>query len=76
MRMYSPEELDVMAEAYVRALEQLPRALSSTEITQRLVEEIGNGVADGLRDENELATAALERVSTDAAPQSAQASRE
>jgi len=62
MRMYSPEELDVMAEAYIRALEKVPREISSTEITQRLVQEIGDGIASGLRDEDELARAALERA--------------
>jgi hypothetical protein len=62
MRMYSPEELDVMAEAYIRALEQVPRGLSSIEITQRLVREIGNAVADGVRDEDELANVALQRA--------------
>jgi hypothetical protein len=41
MRMYSPEELDVMAEAYLRALEKTPHEISSPEITLRLVEEIG-----------------------------------
>jgi hypothetical protein len=62
MRMYSPEELDVMAEAYIRALEQVPRELSSIEITQRLVREIGNAIADGVRDEDELANVALQRA--------------
>lgn len=62
MRMYSPEELDVMAEAYERALDKLPSDLSSIEITQRLVQEIGWGVANGIRDEDELAATALERT--------------
>jgi len=31
------------------------------ELTQRLVEEIGAAVAGGIRDEDELATAAVER---------------
>ena len=62
MRMYSPEELDVMAEAYVRAADKVPPELSSIEITLRLVEEIGAGVANGMRDEDALAAAALERT--------------
>jgi hypothetical protein len=71
MRIYSPEELDVMAEAYIRALEQVPRELSSIEITQKLVKEIGNGIAKGVRDEDELATVALERVNIDEVSQPA-----
>ena len=66
MRVYSPEELDVMAEAYRRALEKVPHEISSTEVTLRLVEEIGAGVASGVRDEDALADAALERTNIDA----------
>ena len=62
MRMYSPEELDVMAEAYDRALEKAPRDLSSTAVTQRLVQEIAWAVANGVRDEDAVADAALERT--------------
>ena len=62
MRIYSPEELDVMAEAYVRARDQLPSRLPSTETTLRLVEEIGAGVVSGMRDEDALAAVALERT--------------
>ncbi len=62
MQMYSPEELDVMAEAYIRALNKVPREMSSIEITQRLVQEIGWAVANGLRDEDALANLALERA--------------
>ena len=62
MRMYSPEELDVMAEAYLRALEKTPHEISSPEITLRLVEEIGAAVASGVRDEDALADAALENA--------------
>jgi hypothetical protein len=65
MRMYSPEELDVMAEAYDRALEMAPRELSSIEITQRLVQEIGWAVANGARDQDAVANAALERTRID-----------
>jgi hypothetical protein len=61
--MYSPEELDVMAEAYVRALEKAPRGLSSIEDTQRLVQEIAWAVVNGVRDEEALANSALERTS-------------
>ncbi|HWL31405.1 MAG TPA: hypothetical protein VNQ50_04660 [Xanthobacteraceae bacterium] len=60
-----------MAEAYIRALEQVPRELSSIEITQKLVKEIGNGIAKGVRDEDELATVALERVNIGEASQPA-----
>lgn len=66
MRIYSPEELDVMAEAYNRVLSRVPHEISSTEITLRLVEEIGMGVAKGVRDEDALANAALERTNIDA----------
>jgi hypothetical protein len=60
--MYSPEELDVMAEAYIRALEKAPHDISSTEDTQRLVQEIAWAVANGVRDEEALANAALQRT--------------
>jgi hypothetical protein len=63
MRMYSPEELDVMAEAYMLALEKAPQDISSTEDTQRLVQEIAWAVVNGIRDEQALADAALERTS-------------
>jgi hypothetical protein len=62
MQMYSPEELDVMAEAYLRAVEQLPRALLSAAVTQRLVQEIAWAVANGARDENAVARKALSKV--------------
>ena len=65
MRMYSPEELDVMAEAYMLALEKAPQDISSTEDTQRLVQEIGWAVANGIRDEDLLANTALERTNID-----------
>ena len=61
MRMYSPDQLDVMAEAYLKALDKLPVAHPTIELTQRLVEEIGAAVADGMRDGDELAAAALAR---------------
>ena len=61
MRMYSPDELDVMAEAYLKALAKLPVESPTIELTQRLVEEIGTAFANGIRDEDELATAALAR---------------
>lgn len=60
--MYSPEELDVMAEAYTRVLDKVPREMSSIEVTQRLVQELGLAVANGIRDEDALARAALERT--------------
>jgi phosphosulfolactate synthase (CoM biosynthesis protein A) len=61
MRMYSAEELDVMAEAYLKALDKLPVESPTTALTQRLVQEIGAGVASGIRDEDALAAAALRR---------------
>ena len=61
MRMYSPDELDVMAEAYLKALDKLPVATPSIELTQRLVEEIGAALVDGIVDEDELAATAVER---------------
>jgi hypothetical protein len=60
--MYSPDELDVMAEAYDRALGKAPRGITSTETTQQLVQEIAWAVANGLRDEDTLANIALERT--------------
>jgi len=60
--MYSPEELDVMAEAYIRALDKVPREMSSIDVTQRLVQEIGWAVANGERDEDTVADLALERT--------------
>ena len=57
MRMYSPEELDVMAEAFDRALEKAPNEICSTAATQRLVQEIAWAVANGIRDEDLLANA-------------------
>ena len=62
MRMYSPEELDVMAEAYNRALEKAPGEISTTEMTIQVVQEIAWAVANGLRDEDTLADIALERT--------------
>ena len=62
MRMYSPEELDVMAEAFDRALERIPQGISSSAVTLRLVQEIGWAVANGIRDEDLLANTALERT--------------
>ena len=67
MQMYSPEELDVMAEAYDRALDKAPGGISTTEMTQQLVQEIAWAVANGVRDEDALASIALERTSAGAA---------
>jgi hypothetical protein len=61
MRDYSPEELDVMAEAYDRLADRIPQ-ISSPAITLRLLEEIALAVASGERDEAALADAALERA--------------
>jgi hypothetical protein len=65
MRGFSEEELDVMAEAYNRLLSRMPHEFTPAEIKLRLVEEIGAGVANGLRDEDALVEAALERASID-----------
>ena len=62
MQMYSPEELDVMAEAYARAVDKAPGEISSTEMTLQLVQEIARAVANGVRDEDALADIALERT--------------
>lgn len=62
MRMYSPEELDVMAEAYTLALDKLPIDTPPIELTQRLVQEIAWAVANGIRDEAELASTALATI--------------
>jgi hypothetical protein len=67
MRMYSPEELDVMAEAFDRALEKFPHGISSDAVT-RMVQEIGWAVANGVRDEDALANTALERIPIDETP--------
>jgi hypothetical protein len=61
MRIYSSEELDLMAEAYNR-LHSRVESISSPDISLRLVEEIGHGIANGERDEDTLADAALERA--------------
>jgi len=61
MRIYSADELDVMADAYLKALELLPVASPTTALTQRLVKEIGAAVASGVRDENDLAAVAIKR---------------
>jgi len=50
-----------MAEAYNR-LHSRVEAISSPDISLRLVEEIALGVASGERDEDVLADAALERA--------------
>ena len=62
MRAYSSEELDVMADAYVLALETLEGASAPPELAQMLVDEIGAGVTRGLRDERVLAKAALTKA--------------
>jgi hypothetical protein len=62
MRAYSSEELDVMADAYVLALETLEGASASPELAQILVDEIGAGVTRGLHDERALAKAALKKA--------------
>jgi hypothetical protein len=54
MREYSDEQLDVMAEAYLRLRDMIPDEISSTPIALRLVDEIGWGVANGICDEETL----------------------
>ena len=65
MREYSPEELDVMAEAYFLVQDKVPHQQPSTEATLRLVNEIGLDVARGIHDEDALAQAALDRTCND-----------
>jgi hypothetical protein len=67
MQMYSNEELDVMAEAYLLAVEKLPSP-SSADVARKLVQEIGWGVANGVRDEDVLARMALERSNIEVRP--------
>jgi hypothetical protein len=62
MRIFSSEELDLMAEAYNRVAHRLPHEVASTETTMRLVEEIAAGVAQGVRDAAVLANEALKRT--------------
>jgi hypothetical protein len=62
MRIFSPEELDLMADAYSRVSHRLPYEVASAETTMRLVEEIAAGVAQGVRDAATLANGALKRT--------------
>ena len=62
MHVYTSEELDVMAEAYLLALQQLPEESVPPELTLQLVQDIGAGVAGGIRDERALAMAALKKI--------------
>jgi len=55
----SSDDLDMMAEAYHRALEQLPGDCTEPEITQTLIERLTAALRNGIRDEGELARAAL-----------------
>jgi len=68
MRIFSPDELDVMAKAYGRVMDQLSRERPSIEVIRGLVHEIGEAVANGLRDEDALAAAVLRRSRIDALP--------
>lgn len=63
MRTYSDEELDLMAEAYNRLAHRLPHEVASAETTLRLVDEIGAGIANGVRDAAALAKLAVKRAS-------------
>jgi hypothetical protein len=71
MRDYTDEQLDVMAEAYLRLRDKVPHEISSTPIALRLVDEIGWGVANGIRDEETLANTALERSNIGGLPDEA-----
>jgi hypothetical protein len=59
MRAYSSEELDVMADAYLLALQSIEGASASPELAEILVDTIGAGVARGMVDEHALAAEAL-----------------
>jgi phosphopantetheinyl transferase len=50
-----------LKEAYLKALDKLPVEQPTVELTQRLVQEIGQAVASGIRDEDALAATALQR---------------
>jgi hypothetical protein len=63
MRIYSQQELDLMAEAYNRLAHRLPYEVASTESTMRLV-EIAAGMTSGVRDAAVLARYALTRANT------------
>jgi hypothetical protein len=67
MRAYSSEELDVMADAYLLALQSIEGASASPELAEVLVATIGAGVARGMLDEHALAKAAL-RAATASRP--------
>jgi hypothetical protein len=62
MHVYTSEELDVMAEAYLLALQQLSEESVPPELTLQLVQHIGAGVASGNLDERALAMTALKKV--------------
>ena len=62
MRIFSSEELDLMADAYNRIALRLPNEIASTETTMQLVDEIAAGVAQGVRDAAALANRALKRT--------------
>jgi hypothetical protein len=59
MCAYSSEELDVMADAYLLALQSIEGACASPELAEILVDTIGAGVARGMVDEHALAAEAL-----------------
>jgi hypothetical protein len=59
------DDLDVMAEAYHRALEQWPGECSDPDITQSLIQGITVALWQGVRDEDELARAALAQAAID-----------
>jgi hypothetical protein len=58
----SNDDLDVMAEAYHLAAEQFSGDCTEPEISETLIEGLTAALRKGVRDENELARAALARV--------------
>jgi hypothetical protein len=67
-RDLASEDLDVMAEAYHRALEQLPGDSTEPEITLNLIAGLTAAIRDGIRDEDALARAALAQVDIEPQP--------
>ena len=58
-------DLDVMAEAYHRALAYLPGDFTEPQVTQTLIEGLTSALSHGVRDEDELAKAALAHIDID-----------
>ena len=56
--------IELRRSAYHRALEQLPGDCTEPEITQTLIERLTAALRNGIRDEGELARAALFDIET------------